>query len=128
MSYFWWLLTLSAVSVPFAVTLYTAWKMSVFGVFRVSLRIQSECGKIRARKTLNKHTFYAVIPFLRTYFSADIYLLKVTNRNTRMIASIWFLMSLLLTLNMFIWHLVLVFLLLSLNMELCAGLPFNLKY
>ena len=29
--------------------------------YRVSLRIQSECGKIRTRKTPNTDTFYAVI-------------------------------------------------------------------
>ena len=27
----------------------------------VSLRIQSECGKIRTRKTLNKNTFHTVL-------------------------------------------------------------------
>ena len=38
--------------------------------YEVSLRIQSECGKIRTRITPNTDTFYAVmIPFLR-----DIYL------------------------------------------------------
>ena len=43
--------------------------MSVFGVFlvsisrhfRVNLRIQSECGKIRTEKTPNTDTFYALI-------------------------------------------------------------------
>ena len=53
---------------------YTAWKVSVFGVLlvrtfphlaeyshSVSLRIQSECGKIRTRKTPNKDTFLAVL-------------------------------------------------------------------
>ena len=36
----------------------TEQKVSVFGVFLV--RIQSECGKKRARKTLNADTFCAV--------------------------------------------------------------------
>ena len=51
---------------------FTEWKVSVFGVFlvrisphsnwirRVSLRIWSECGKIRTRKTPNTDTFRAV--------------------------------------------------------------------
>ena len=39
--------------------LFTAWKVSVFGVFR--FRIQSECGKIWIRKTSNKGTFYTVL-------------------------------------------------------------------
>ena len=35
--------------------------MSVFGVFLVRMRMRkSECGKIRARKTSNTDTFYAV--------------------------------------------------------------------
>ena len=53
----------------------TAWKVSVFGVFQVrffstfglntgrylgSLCIQSECGKIRTRKSSNTDTFHAV--------------------------------------------------------------------
>ena len=47
----------------------TAWKMSVFGVFLVRIFphsgwirrfTQSECGKIRTRKTPNTDTFYAV--------------------------------------------------------------------
>ena len=38
---------------------YTARKVSVFGVFLVS--IQSECGKLRTRKTQNTDTFRAVI-------------------------------------------------------------------
>ena len=29
-------------------------------IYSVNLRIQSECGKIRTRKTPNKDTFYAV--------------------------------------------------------------------
>ena len=54
---------------------YTAWKVSVFGVFLVrifphsdwirrygvSFRIQSEWGKIRTRKTPNTDTFHAVL-------------------------------------------------------------------
>ena len=36
----------------------TAWKVSVFGLFLV--RIRSECGKIRTRKTPNTDTFHAV--------------------------------------------------------------------
>ena len=55
-------------------TPYTAWKVSVFGVIlvrifkhsewipRVSLRIQSECGKIWTRITPNTDTFYIVLP------------------------------------------------------------------
>ena len=42
----------------------TAWKVSVFGVF------WSECGKIRARKTPNTDTFYAV-QCLRTKAKID---------------------------------------------------------
>ena len=48
----------------------TAWKVSVFGVILVPIfphsdwiwrdTIQSECGKIRNRITLNTETFYAV--------------------------------------------------------------------
>ena len=50
----------------------TAWKLSLFGVIlvhifphldwirRVSLRIQSECGKLRTRKAPNMNIFYAV--------------------------------------------------------------------
>ena len=56
--------------------LLAAWKVSVFGVFRdpyfpafglnterhsVSLRIQSECGKIRITKTPNTKTFHAML-------------------------------------------------------------------
>ena len=50
---------------------YTGWKVSVFGVLLVrifpysdwirrSLRIQSECGKMRTRITANTDTFHAV--------------------------------------------------------------------
>ena len=45
------------------VVLDTAWKVPVFEVFLDSIFpdcIQSECGKIRTRKTLNADTFYAV--------------------------------------------------------------------
>ena len=38
---------------------YTAWKVSVFGVFLVG--IKSECGKTRKRKAPNTFTFHAVI-------------------------------------------------------------------
>ena len=38
------------VSLVLALTSVTAWKVSVFGVYSVSLRIQSECGKIRTKK------------------------------------------------------------------------------
>ena len=38
---------------------FTAWKVSVFGVFLV--RFQSECGKMQIRKTLNTGTFQAVL-------------------------------------------------------------------
>ena len=53
--------------------LFTAWKLSVFGVIligisphsdwirRVSLRIQSGCGKMRTRVTPNTDTFWTVI-------------------------------------------------------------------
>ena len=49
--------------------MFTLWKMSVFGVFlvrifryfSVSLRILSESGKIRTRKTPNTDTFHKVI-------------------------------------------------------------------
>ena len=55
----------------------TAWKVSVFGVFLV--RIQSECGKIRTRKTPNIYTFFAVgrSSNLFTFFS-------LSNPNTNM--------------------------------------------
>ena len=60
--------------------LYTAWKVSVFWVildrifphsdwirrdtpYSVSLRIQSECGKMRTRITPNTDTFYEVVSF-----------------------------------------------------------------
>ena len=36
--------------------------------YRVSLRIQSKCGKIRTRKTLNTNTFYAVLLRCRVIF------------------------------------------------------------
>ena len=38
---------------------FTAWKVSVFGVFLV--RIQSECGKIQTRKIPNMDTFHPVL-------------------------------------------------------------------
>ena len=42
--------------------------------YEVSLRIQSECGKIRTRKTPNKDIFYAVtISFLVTFFISAFY-------------------------------------------------------
>ena len=69
---------------------FSAWKVSVFGVFlvriwsvsgpyfyafeltmeiySVNLRIQSECGKTRTKKTLNKDNFYAVCCKLWTFF------------------------------------------------------------
>ena len=37
---------------------FTAWNVYVFGVLLV--RIQSECGKIRTKKTPNTDTFHAV--------------------------------------------------------------------
>ena len=37
--------------------------MSIFGVFQV--RIQSECGKIRTRKSPNTDTFHGVISILK---------------------------------------------------------------
>ena len=39
----------------------TAWKVPVLGVFLV--RVQSECGKIRTRKTPNMDTFHAVFTY-----------------------------------------------------------------
>ena len=62
--------------------LFTVWKVSVFRVFLVrifpafglskkiygvNLLIQSECGKLRTRKTLNTDTFYTVISFTAVY-------------------------------------------------------------
>ena len=44
---------------------FTAWKVSVFGVFLV--RIPSECRKIWTRKTKNTDTFHAVLFFLYIY-------------------------------------------------------------
>ena len=63
----------------FSLFFFAAWKLFVFGVilvrnflhldriheeirYFVSLRIQSECGKIRTRITPNTDTFYAVFP------------------------------------------------------------------
>ena len=43
-------------------TIITACKVSVFGVFLV--RIQSKCEKIQTRKTPNTNTFYAVYSVL----------------------------------------------------------------
>ena len=44
---------------------YTAWKVSVLGVFLVRFfpHLESECGIIRTRKTLNTDTFCTVISF-----------------------------------------------------------------
>ena len=39
--------------------LYTAWKLSIFGVFLV--RVQSEFKKTQTRKTPNAETFYALL-------------------------------------------------------------------
>ena len=70
-------LTLSIrIKLIFSLFTFSAWKVSAFGVslvrifsafglntekYGVSLRIQSECGKIRTRKTPNTDTFHAVI-------------------------------------------------------------------
>ena len=65
--------------------LFTVWKVSVFGLFlvlffvfglntercRVSLRIKSECGKIRTRKTPNTDTFYAMKRFKKIQLHSD---------------------------------------------------------
>ena len=48
------------------VEVFTAWKVSVFGVFLV--RIQFKCGKIRTRKTPNTDTFHAVFIFWMNFF------------------------------------------------------------
>ena len=60
---------------------FNAWKVSVFGVFLVRVfspfRIQSDCGKIRTRKTPNTDTFYAVI---RMHFS-EIWLKSFFKKN-----------------------------------------------
>ena len=67
---------------------YTAWKVSVFGVFLVHifphsdwiqrdtpcLSLQSQCRKIRIRKTLNTNTFYAVLFFFIAYHHPEHYL------------------------------------------------------
>ena len=58
-------------------------------IYRENLRIQSERGKIQPRKTLNIGTFHEVhamaekVNFWKHLFSADIYLLRVNNCNTR---------------------------------------------
>ena len=63
----------------------TAWKVSVFGVFM--FRIQSECTKIRTRKTPNIDTFYSVNDFdYYQYFTTTI---KKVIRSC--------------TINMFVW-------------------------
>ena len=41
--------------------------------YEVSLRIQSECGKIRNRITANTDTFYAVLPILVIIFKTDFF-------------------------------------------------------
>ena len=52
---------------------YTAWKMSVLGVFsgyvRLNLCIQPKLGEISTRKTPNTGTFYTVLVFWSRYFS-----------------------------------------------------------
>ena len=56
----------------------TAWKVSIFGVILVrifshsdwcgvSLRIQSKCGKMRTRVTLNTDTFYVVLMWFKKF-------------------------------------------------------------
>ena len=74
---------------------YTAWKVSKYGVFSgpyfsafglnterygVSLRIQSECGKMQTRITPNTDTFYAVLPFL--YIKTGFYIKQFLGANT----------------------------------------------
>ena len=64
----------------------TVWKVSVFGVilvrnfphsYSVSLRIKSECGKIRTRITPNTYAFYAVVRTVtRKGFKECEYILK----------------------------------------------------
>ena len=44
-----------------------------YGEIQVSLRIQSECGKIRTRITANTDTFYAVLPILVIIFKTDFF-------------------------------------------------------
>ena len=66
------LFTLSTPSNALLILMFiTTWKISVFGVFldrcgayQVSLRVQSESGKIRTRKTTNMDTFLAVYVIL----------------------------------------------------------------
>ena len=41
--------------------------------YEVSLRIQSECGKIRNRITANTDTFYAVLPILVIIFKTEFF-------------------------------------------------------
>ena len=63
----------------------TVWKVSLFGVilvrvfpvYLISLRIQSECGKMRTRITPNTDTFYALCIFFLFFF-----LLKMFLKNT----------------------------------------------
>ena len=47
-------------------TVYTSWKVSIFGVFLV--RIQSKCGKIWTRKTPNTDTFHAVLYIILIFY------------------------------------------------------------
>ena len=51
----------------FLIDMYTARKLSVFGVFLV--RIQSQCGKIRTRKTPNTDPFHAVVVDCTQHYS-----------------------------------------------------------
>ena len=56
----------------FLVCFFTAFRLRT-EIYRVKLRIQSECGKIRIRKTANTDTFHAV-PTLFYAFVSDLYL------------------------------------------------------
>ena len=47
--------------------------------YGVSLRIQSECGKMRTRITPNTDTFYAVLPFL--YIKTGFYIKQFLGAN-----------------------------------------------
>ena len=47
----------------------TMWKVSIFGVFLVL--IQSECGKIRTRKTPNMDPFHAVSSYLQVIYKLN---------------------------------------------------------
>ena len=80
-------------------------KVAVFSLpgYSVSLRIQSECGKIRTRKTSNTDTFHAVCnhPF---FWNAPCVVLAGTSRH-KLINMKWYIMGNIITSEVITWHL-----------------------